>query len=141
MKENPIDKDNITETPGTLTYAHNVGSALVKPIDKGRVKGRAVSAMHEQTNTQLAQIQRQIELLAEQARQIKERIDISEKIYMADIGFEPLIGHTYHLYDKADETLVLAMVGPNEWGKKGQPFNNFLATVKLLSDHTWQIIY
>lgn len=138
--KNPIDKDNITETPGTLTYAHNVGSALVKPIDKGRVKGRAVSAMHEQTNTQLAQIQRQVELLAEQARQIKARIEISEKIYMADIGFEPLIGHTYHLYDKTDESLVLAMVGPNEWGKKGQPFNNFIATVKLLSDHTWQII-
>lgn len=138
--KNPIDKDNITETPGTLTYAHNVGSALVKPIDKGRVKGRAVSAMHEQTNTQLAQIQRQVELLAEQARQIKARIEISEKIYMADIGFEPLIGHTYHLYDKTDESLVLAMVGPNEWGKKGQPFNNFIATVKLLSDHTWQIL-
>jgi len=31
------------------------------------------------------------------------------------------------------------MVGPNEWGKKGQPFNSFIATVKLLSDHTWEI--
>lgn len=137
--KNPIDKDNITENPGTLTYAHNVGSAIVKPIDKGRVKGRAVSAMHEQTNTQLAQIQRQVELLAEQARQIKARIEVSEKIYAAEIGFEPLIGHIYHLYDKTDESLVLAMVGPNEWGKKGQPFNSFIATVKLLSDHTWEI--
>ncbi len=137
--ENPIDKDKITETPGTLTYAHNVGSAIVKPIDKGRVKGRAVSAMHEQTSTQLAQIQRQVELLAEQARQIKARIEVSEKIYAAEIGFEPLIGHIYHLYDRTDESLILAMVGPNEWGKSGMPYNNFIATVKLLSDHTWEI--
>jgi len=137
--KNPIDKDNITETPGTLAYPHHAGSAIVKPIDKGRVKGRAVSAMHEQTSTQLAQIQRQVELLAEQARQIQARIEISEKIYLAEIGFEPLIGHIYHLYDKPDESLVLAMVGPNEWGKSGMPFNNFIATVKLLSDHTWEI--
>jgi hypothetical protein len=49
IKENPIDKDKITETPSTLPYAHHVGSPVIKPIDKGRVKGNAMSAMVEQT--------------------------------------------------------------------------------------------
>ena len=40
---NPIDKDKIAENPHLLPYAHTVGGALVKPEDKGRIKGRAVS--------------------------------------------------------------------------------------------------
>jgi hypothetical protein len=32
------------------------------------------------------------------------------------------------------------MIGPKEWGKK-MPFNKFIAKVKLLSDHTWDVYY
>lgn len=135
---NPIDKDKIAENPHLLPYAHRVGSALIKPIDKGRVKGLAVSAMYEQTETQLEQIRKQVELLAEQAQAIHDRIKISEDIYQAEIGFKPLISHTYHLYKKSNGKHVLSMVGPGEWGKKA-PYE-FVATVRLLSDHTWEIM-
>ena len=53
--------------------------------------------------------------------------------------FEPLISHTYHLYEAEDGTFKLLMVGPNEWGKKGSP-HAFISTVKLLADHTWEIV-
>ena len=135
---NPIDDDKIAETPHKLPYAHNVGSQVVKPIDRGRVKGRAVTAMYDQTEAQLDQIREQIELLAQQARRIKERVHISEEIYLAEMNFEPLIGQTYHLYRRADETAVLSLVGPREWG--GEPPNTFVATVRLLSDHTWEVL-
>ena len=46
---NPIDPDKITETPSTLPYAHHSGSALIKPEDRGKIKGRALSAMDHQT--------------------------------------------------------------------------------------------
>lgn len=137
---NPIDKDKITENPHNLPYAHTVGGAVIKPIDKGRVKGLAVEAMHKQTTMQLAQIKKQMELLADQARKIQKRVEVSEIIYHAEIGFKPLIGHTYHVYQKADETAVLSMVAPHEWGRSGSPFNDFLATVELLADHTWNIL-
>ncbi len=134
---NPIDKDKVAENPHLLPYAHTVGGAVIKPIDKGRVKGLAVSAMYEQTEAQLDQIREQIELLAKQAKAIKDRVKISETIYQAEIGFKPLISHTYHLYKKKDEKHVLSMIGPKEWGKN-PPFE-FVATVKLLSDHTWEV--
>ena len=54
--QNPIDKDKIAESPHLLPYAHTVGGALIKPIDKGRVKGLAVASMYEQTEMQLDQI-------------------------------------------------------------------------------------
>ncbi len=135
---NPIDKDKIAENPHLLPYAHTVGGAVIKPIDKGRTKGLAVSAMHEQTNMQLDQIREQVELLAAQAKQIQKRVEISEQIYTADVGFKPLINHIYHLYEKEDETKVLSMVDPEEWGKSTKL--KFVATVKLLADHTWDIL-
>ncbi len=137
---NPIDKDKITENPHNLPYAHTVGGAVIKPIDQGKTKGLAVKAMHKQTDIQLEQIRKQMELLAEQAQKIKKRVEISEIIYGAEMGFKPLIGKTYHLYQRVDETAVLSVVGPQEWGPRGCPFNSFLATVSLLADHTWEIL-
>ena len=88
---NPIDKDKVAANPHLLPYAHTVGGALIKPEDKGRIKGRAVSAMYEQTDMQLDQLRKQFELLAQQAKEIQDRVTISEKIYLADIPFSPLI--------------------------------------------------
>ena len=65
--QNPVDPEQVAANPGLLPYAHHVGSALIKPIDRGRVRGRALSAMYEQTDRQLDQIREQVELLAAQA--------------------------------------------------------------------------
>ena len=135
---NPIDKDKIAENPHLLPYAHTVGGAVIKPIDKGKVKGLAVGAMYEQTEMQLDQIREQINLLAEQANKIKARVEISENIYQAEMSFKPLIGKTYHLYQRTTGKYLVSMVAPSEWGRKN-PLD-FKATIKLLSDHTWEII-
>ena len=132
-------RDKITETPGTLSYPHHAGSAMVKPEDKGKIKGRAVSAMHEQTTSQLDQIYRQVQLLLRQAKDIKARIEVSERIYLAHMGFEPIIGQVYYLYQKDDHQDVLSLVSPGEWGQR-MPFDAFVAKVKLLADHTWEVL-
>lgn len=134
---NPIDEDKVAENPGLLPYAHTVGSALIKPVDRGKIKGRAVSAMYEQTDRQLDQIRKQVELLAQQAKAIHDRVEISEKIYLAEMSFEPLVGHTYHLYLRKNGKHVLSMVGPEEWGRS-KPME-FVATARLLADHTWEV--
>ena len=135
---NPIDEDQIAEHPHLLPYAHNIGSQVVKPVDKGRIKGRAVSAMYEQTDTQLDQIRQQIELLARQARDIHDRVKISEEIYLAEMNFSPLINQVYHLYRRSNGKAVLSMVGPKEWSNA--PPYTFVASVRLMSDHTWEIV-
>ncbi len=135
---NPIDKDKITDKPGLLEYGHHSGSALIKPVDAGKVKGRALSAMYDQTDMQLAQLKQQIDLLARQAQHIKDRAKISEKIYKARMSFEPLIGHTYYLYENTSGEYVLSMIKPDEWGRKKPYF--YIATTKLLADHTWEIL-
>lgn len=136
--ENPIDEDKVTENPHNLPYAHHVGSAQIKPVDKGRVRSRALVAMEEQTDNQLKQIKEQIDLLAKQAKDIQDRVEVSYMIYDADIGFEPLVGHIYHLYQK-DGSHVLSMIGPGEW-KSEMPFDEHVASARMMADHTWEVL-
>ena len=138
-KINPIDKDKIADTPHLLPYAHSVGSAIIKPMDKGKVKGLGMSAMYEQTDVHLNQIKEQVELLIAQAQDIHDRIQVSEKIYEADCGIQPIIGRFYYLYKrKTNKEWLISMVSPEEWGKK-MPYH-YIASVKLLHDHTWEVL-
>lgn len=136
--ENPIDKDKVADNPGLMAYPHTIGSIVIKPEDKGKLKSRALSAMREQTNRQLQQLQKQAELIAMQAGEIKRRAEISEYIYTAELSFEPFVGNVYHLYKK-ENTFRLLLIGPDEWGKTKKPDLEFINSVRLLSDHTWEI--
>ena len=136
---NPIDPDKITENPGTLPYAHHTGSAMVKPEDRGKLKGLALSAMEHQTDMQMDQIYEQMKLLSDQANRLQDRKRISEYIYQAEMRFQPLINHTYYLYEKENGLYFLSLIGPNDWGRSGEKFN-YIATTKLLADHTWDVL-
>lgn len=133
-----IDPDKVAENPGLLPYAHHLGSAIIKPLDKGKTKGLALSAMYEQTGTQLDQLKDQIELLVMQAQKIHDRISISEQIYQAEANFKPIISQVCYLYQRKNGVNVLSLVSPAEWNNN--PPYQYKATAKLLSDHTWDII-
>jgi hypothetical protein len=139
MMINPIDKDKTAENPGLIAYPHNVGSIAIKPEDQGKLKSRALSAMREQTNRQLAQLQKQAELIALQANELIKRVEVSEKIYLAELTFEPFVGNVYHLYKKEDK-YKLMLIAPNEWGSSKRIYLEYISSVKLLSDHTWEIV-
>lgn len=122
-----------------LPYSASVSGAVIKPTEEGMIKHKALTAMEEQTNMQLDQIRKQIELLALQAQEIQKRKELSLIIYNAKLSFKPNIGQLYYLYEKQDDTFILSLVSPKEWGKSG-PFKRFVAGVRLLADHTWQEI-
>ena len=133
-----IDPDKVAETPSLLPYAHHVGSAIIKPIDKGRTKGLAMSAMYEQTGVQLNQLREQVEVLIAQAQSIHDRIGVSESIYGAEMGFRPNVNQVCYLYERHGGRRVMSLVSPAEWG--GRPPYRFVAEVRLLSDHTWDVV-
>lgn len=135
---NPINPEKVAENPGLLPYAHTAGSAVIRPEDMGKAKGRAVLAMRQQTDRQMNQLYEQMEVLAKQAKLLAERKEISERIYEAAIGFEPIINQTYYLYEREDGTDLLSLVSPEEWGRS-MKYSKFLAKVLLLADHTWHV--
>jgi hypothetical protein len=134
---NPIDAKKVAENPGLLPYAHTAGGAVIRPEDKGRIKGNAMMAMYEQTDRQMQQLKDQMETLVTQAKNLQRRKEISEVIYEATINFRPVVGHIYHLYRKKDDSHTISLIAPEEWGKC--PYV-YLATVQLLYDHTWEVL-
>lgn len=146
-KAKPIDVDKIdleklkeftTETPGIIPYSHSVGGAVIRPDDMSLVKSRAQKAMEEHANQQMGQIVEQIQLLAKQAERIKNNVEISKDIYQAEIGFEPVIGDSYYLYEKEDKQKLISLIAPDEWSKDNT--YSFISEIRLLADRTWQVI-
>jgi len=136
---NPIDKDKVAENPGLLPYAHTAGGAVIRPEDKGQIRGNAMTAMYDQTDRQMEQLRQQMETLVKQAKSLSARMEVSEVIYQADVPFQPVIHHIYNLYQrKSDGKHLLSMIAPAEWGRKA-PYEH-LATVRLLGDHTWEVM-
>ncbi len=132
------EREKITETPGTLAFPHTVGGAIIRPEDKGKIKGKAVAAMRQQTDRQMKQLYGQMQTLVDQANKLKKRVEVSERIYTSQMNFEPVVGDTYYLYEKKDGTDVLSMISPEEWGRV-IPFNKLLGKATLLADHTWEV--
>jgi hypothetical protein len=120
-----------------LPYSASVSGAVIKATEEGVIRHKALTAMEEQTNMQLEQIRKQIELLALQAQEIQMRKELSMIIYNARLSFQPVIGHQYYLYEKNDGSHLVSMISPKEWGGGAGPYKKFIAGVKLLADHTW----
>ncbi|OLY94918.1 hypothetical protein BUE76_17310 [Cnuella takakiae] len=120
-----------------LPYAASVSGAVIRPTKEGVIKHKALTAMEEQTNMQLEQIRKQVELLAMQAQEIHKRKELSMMIYSAKLSFKPEIGQVYYLYEKNDGNHILSLISPREWGG-AMPYNRHVAAVQLLADHTWK---
>jgi hypothetical protein len=122
-----------------LPYSASVSGAIIKPTEEGVIRHKALTAMEEQTNMQLEQIRKQIELLALQAQEIHQRKELSMLIYGAKLSFKPEIGQVYHLYEKQDGTHLISLISAREWGD-AMPYKRHVAAVQLLADHTWKEI-
>ena len=132
-------KRNSSDLPSMLEYAHSIGGFSVVPTNEGAIKKQALMIMQEQTEDKLSLIYEQMQVLARQARDIQDRVKISEKIYFAKFKFEPIVGKIYYLYRKEQsDDYSLSMIGPEEWGSSCS-LGNKVAMVKLLADHTWKV--
>jgi len=119
--------------------ALHVGSPVIRPIDKGKMKSRSLETAREQAEQQMSMLRRQADVLMQQARKIEERLRLAEEVYGSDMGFEPVVGQIYHLYVRKNGQRALSMIGPNEWGGRS-PFESFATSVRLMGDKTWESV-
>jgi hypothetical protein len=116
----------------------SIGSPVIKPEDRNQIKANAVEAMHHYANQEISMLKRQADLIMQQVREIEHRLKISEQIYESSIRFTPVVNQVYHLYEK-DDHYTLSLVAPEEWGRN-KTVRKFVASVKLLGDHSWDVI-
>jgi hypothetical protein len=138
-ENNLINEDGSYIGPANLSpIPLSVGSPIIKAEDKGKIRANAVEAMHHYANQEMALLKKQADLIMEQVREIENRLQVSENIYTSDMRFQPVIGQIYHLYEK-DDHFKLSIIGPTEWGRS-KTVGNYVASVKLLGDHSWDIV-
>jgi hypothetical protein len=134
-----LNEDGSYVGPSSLSpMPLSVGSPIIRPEDKNQIKTNAVEAMHHYANQEMAMLKKQADLIMEQVRDIEKRLQVSEKIYQSDMRFTPVIGQIYHVYEN-DDHYKLSLIGPNEWGRS-KTIGKHLASVKLLGDHSWDLI-
>lgn len=143
-KQTDNNSDNNSEhnyykgKPSLSPIPLHVSSAPIKAVDKGKLRATAVESMYLQAEQQMSMLRKQAETLMQQAKEIEQRLEVSKLIYEADMGFKPVPLQIYHLYQKEDK-MFLSMIAPSEWGHKSAQIE-FKATVRLLSDQTWEVI-
>ncbi|HYG50791.1 MAG TPA: DUF2452 domain-containing protein, partial [Flavobacteriales bacterium] len=75
----------------------------------------------------------------QQAKDLNQRVHISERVYVAEMRFEPIIGRIYYLYEREDGMDVMSLIAPNEWGRSRR-IGRYRAKIQLLADHTWEVL-
>lgn len=141
MTDNPdfFDEDGSYVGPANLSpIPLTLGSPVIKAEDRNQIKANAVEAMHHYANQEIAMLKKQADLIMEQVREIENRLKVSEKIYQSDMRFTPVIGQIYHLYENGDH-FKLSLIGPGEWGRS-KTIGKYLASVRLLGDHSWDLV-
>jgi hypothetical protein len=119
-------------------YGTNVSAPAIKPNDMSSIKGRAITAAEKYAEKEIDKLKKQAELIMEQVKEVKERVDVSKIIYDADFNIQPVIGNKYFLYERENGTHFLSLIAEDQWIKINP--GKFLAEVELLPDQTWEIV-
>ena len=119
-------------------YGTNTAAPAIRPNDMSSLKGRAITAAERYAEKEIDKLRKQAELIMEQVKEVKERVDVSKIIYESEFNIQPVIGNKYFLYQRNDGSYFLSLIADNQWIKIDP--GKFLAEVELLPDQTWEII-
>lgn len=108
-----------------MPYASNVGAPTIKVDDVALWKNKNISSANHLFETRYEELR-----LA--YKQLMTEYEYNNIIYNAKFTFEPIIGETYHLYEKKDNNTFLSLITPSECS-----FNH-LGSFKLKADKIWE---
>jgi hypothetical protein len=103
-------------------YPTTVGSQKFDPIVVDKSEGIKADKFF---NSRLTELKKEYELL------VSKYVD-TKLVYDSDYNFQPIVGETYHLYEKEDGNKFLSIISPKEWSKK------YIGSYVLLNNGTWE---
>jgi hypothetical protein len=119
--------DNVSDSPGLLPYASNVGAPAIRIENIGGWKQKNVEKVNKR-------ILKKYSELNEEMQKLINDYNTNQLIYSAKFNFEPLIGETYHLYSGKDGINFLSLINPSEWKQ------THLGSFILDSENKWEKI-
>jgi hypothetical protein len=107
-----------------LTYGSNVGAPAIKMEDVGGWK-------QTQANIANKQFKSRYDELKEEFQKLIDEVNWNDLVYTSNYSFIPVMGETYHLYIKNDDTMFLSLISPNQWRQ------NHIGSFRLDSMQKW----
>ena len=62
---------------------------------------------------------------------LMDEVAWNDLVYSSEFNFIPIVGHTYHLYRKRENSYFLSLISPNEWEQE------FIGSTKINSENKW----
>ena len=116
--------DNVSDNPGLLPYASNVGAPSIQIENIDLWKQRGVHKVNRQLETKFLELKTEYQKLVEEYKW-------NDLVYNAKFSFEPVIGQIYHLYPRSNGEIFLSLITPDEWDKES------LGSFRLNSEQKW----
>jgi hypothetical protein len=107
-----------------LTYGSNQGAPAIKLEDVGGWKQMQAGVANKQFKSRYDE-------LKEEFQKLIDEVNWNELVYQSTYSFIPVMGETYHLYVREDDSTFLSLINPNQWNKK------YVGTFKLDSTQKW----
>jgi hypothetical protein len=128
----PFINRNVSE------YPTEVGSPKFDLVPVTQQKDMMLNVARMHAKQEYDRIMQLVNVLQQQADDIKRRLDITDAVHSASYQFKLTHNTEYWLlYDTHDNIYRLSMMGPDEWSS-GPPLKyNYIAKVKWLGDYTW----
>lgn len=120
--------DKVADNKATMPYSDNVAAPAITLPDLKDYKQVKVKEAQNKLKTKYEELEAEFKKLVETAAD-------NELIYSAHIAFSPIVGRTYHLYRRENNSTFVSMVGPQEWGPS-YTFE-FLGSFRLATDSVW----
>ena len=120
--EKPLD---YVENKSVLPYGDNRGAPAIKPTDISSWKSERIISTNHYFETRYNEIK-------EEYIKLMEEYKWNQLVYDAKYSFQPVLGHTYYLYQRDNGELWLSLIEPNQWNQI------FVGAFKLTSNDKWE---
>lgn len=116
----------LTTSTAFMPYPVSTLSPPIVPNDLSSFKSRGLSQVERDLKQQLTEMHEAYVALVEQ-------FNWNKLVYESEIGFEPNVGETYHLYQIRGRH-TLSMIAPEQWHQ------SHIASLRLTAGRQWQVI-
>jgi hypothetical protein len=103
-------------------YPTTVGSQKFDPIVVDKSEGIKADKYF---NSRLTELKKEYDSL------VSKYVD-TKLVYDSDYNFQPIVGETYHLYERKNGNTFLSMISPNDWKQE------YVGSFILLNNGTWE---
>ena len=116
--------DMFAENKAIKPNGDNVGAPAIRTTDISSYKQKNLIKTNHYFEARYEEIK-------EEYRKLLEAYEWNKLVYNSEFRFEPIKGHTYHLYQQKDETLFLSLIAPDEWNQV------YVGSFRMDSDDKW----